>query len=186
VAKTTSGFNSDHTIRQYAPSDSYFATTYRFATIQNVTDDRQTTQCTKGTTKITVGQKPWPCFSHPVGPVFKLDHSIFVQIGQCLVEKVISRFLVHKIMFRILPRRPHLRSANFGPRFTRPHFTRAHRTDETNAGKSISSKYSRYMNASYSVILRHVSQRVSLIVVPGCLSGCLSVIPRPRPTAYHD
>jgi len=28
------------------------------------------------------------------------------------------------------------------------------------------------------------SQRVSLIVIPGCLSGCLSVIP--RPTAYHD
>ena len=33
-------------------------------------------------------------------------------------------------------------------------------------------------------LLRHVSQRVGLIVVPGCLSGCLSVIP--RPTAYHD
>jgi len=28
------------------------------------------------------------------------------------------------------------------------------------------------------------SQRVSLIVIPFCLSGCLSVIP--RPTAYHD
>jgi len=37
-------------------------------------------------------------------------------------------------------------------------------------------------------LLRHVSQRVSLIVVPGCLFGCLfvclSVIP--WPTAYHD
>jgi len=31
--------------------------TYRFATTQNVTDDRQTTQCTKGTTDSTVGQK---------------------------------------------------------------------------------------------------------------------------------
>jgi len=31
--------------------------TYRFAAIQNVTDDRQTTQCAKGTTGSTVGQK---------------------------------------------------------------------------------------------------------------------------------
>ena len=36
----------------------------------------------------------------------------------------------------------------------------------------------------YVGLLRHVSQRVSLKVIPGCLSGCLSVIP--RPTAYHD
>ena len=42
------------------------------------------------------------------------------------------------------------------------------------------------------LFLRHVSQRVGLIVVPGCLSVCLyvcmyvclSVIP--RPTAYQD
>jgi len=34
-------------------------------------------------------------------------------------------------------------------------------------------------------LLRHVSQRVSLIVVPDvCMSVCPSVIP--RPTAYHD
>ena len=36
----------------------FFARMYRFATIQNVTDDRQTTQCTKGLTDSTVGQKP--------------------------------------------------------------------------------------------------------------------------------
>jgi len=39
----------------------FFARTYCFATIQNVTDrrqtDRQTTQCTKGSTDSTVGQK---------------------------------------------------------------------------------------------------------------------------------
>jgi len=41
-----------HSFRQF------FARTYRFGTIQNVTDDRwQTTQCTKGTTDSTVGQK---------------------------------------------------------------------------------------------------------------------------------
>ena len=114
MAKTTSGFNSDRTIRQYAHSlllDSPFvpsiidcwavrakigkngclggrrgetgsrnmaatqkinffkpwfpiryfrqflAKTYRFATIQNVTDDRQTTQCAKYATDSTVGQK---------------------------------------------------------------------------------------------------------------------------------
>jgi len=39
----------------------FFARTYCFATIQNVTDrrqttDRQTTQCTKGLTDSTVGQ----------------------------------------------------------------------------------------------------------------------------------
>ena len=33
-------------------------------------------------------------------------------------------------------------------------------------------------------LLRHVSQRVGLIVIPGCRDVCLSVIP--RPTAYHD
>jgi len=49
------------------------------------------------------------------GPVFRLDYSNFVQIRQCLVEKVIWWFLVRKIIVRILPRRPHLRSANFGP-----------------------------------------------------------------------
>jgi len=35
----------------------FFASTCRFATIQNVTDDRETTQCTKGATDSTVGQK---------------------------------------------------------------------------------------------------------------------------------
>jgi len=35
-----------------------------------------------------------------------------------------------------------------------------------------------------SVTVASRSQRVSLIVIPFCLSGCLSVIP--RPTAYHD
>jgi len=33
-------------------------------------------------------------------------------------------------------------------------------------------------------LLRHVSQRVGLIVIPGCLFVCLPVIR--RPTAYHD
>ena len=35
----------------------FLAKTYRFTTIQNVTDDRQTTQCPKGATYSTVGQK---------------------------------------------------------------------------------------------------------------------------------
>jgi len=43
----------------------------------------------------------------------------FVQIGQCLVEIVISRFLVRKIMVRILPTRPYIWSSDFGPPFTR-------------------------------------------------------------------
>ena len=45
----------------FTPSDSFFARTYRFATIQNVTDRRQTDrrQCTKGSTNSTVGQKLW-------------------------------------------------------------------------------------------------------------------------------
>jgi len=37
----------------------FFARTHRFATIQNVTDDRQTRHCTNGSTDSTVGQKPW-------------------------------------------------------------------------------------------------------------------------------
>jgi len=116
VAKTTSGFNSDRTIQQYAhglllqspfipfstdywsvraktrqngrlagrrgktgsrnmaatPKSTFWpwfpihffrqflAMTYRFATIQKrdrQTDDRQTTQCAKGSTDSTVGQK---------------------------------------------------------------------------------------------------------------------------------
>jgi len=40
----------------YSLLQTVLARTYRFATIQNVTD-RQTTQCTKGATDSTVGQK---------------------------------------------------------------------------------------------------------------------------------
>ena len=50
----------------------------------------------------------------------------FVQIGRCVVEIVISQFfnmitidhVVHRITVHILPTRPHLRFANFRPRFT--------------------------------------------------------------------
>jgi len=42
--------------------------------------------------------------------------------------------------------------------------------------------YRLYLDDSF--LLRHVSQRVSLIVIPFCLSVWMSVIP--RPTAYHD
>jgi len=41
------------------------------------------------------------------------------------------------------------------------------------------------LSVDHAFVLRHISQRVSLIVVPDvCMSVCLSVIP--RPTAYHD
>jgi len=104
------------------------------------------------TVKTQVPQLPqavWVCLG--------VTNPNFVQIGQCLVEKVISRFLVRKIMSAFCP---HVRT--YGPEISVPltvrmstgqHFTRAHRTDETNADKSISSKYSRYMYASYSVVL---------------------------------
>jgi len=36
----------------------------------------------------------------------------------------------------------------------------------------------------YVCVIASLSQRVSLIGIPFCLSGCVSVIP--RPTAYHD
>jgi len=53
--KKSSFWSWIHSFRQF------FARTYRFATIQNVTyrqmTDRQTTQCTNGTTVSTVGQK---------------------------------------------------------------------------------------------------------------------------------
>jgi len=43
------------TLVSYSLFQTVLAGTYRFATIQNVTD-RQTTQCTKGATDSTVGQ----------------------------------------------------------------------------------------------------------------------------------
>jgi len=52
----------------------FSARTYRFATIQNITDrqtDRQTTQCAKGATYSTVGQKPW------VRPVWRRTYALF-------------------------------------------------------------------------------------------------------------
>jgi len=49
------------TLVSYSLDIQFLARTYRFATIQNVTDrrqtDRQTTQCTKGSADSTVGQK---------------------------------------------------------------------------------------------------------------------------------
>jgi len=44
--------------------------------------DRQTTQCTKGLTDNTVGQKPWLCFPGRAGPVFRLDRGLHMQINQ--------------------------------------------------------------------------------------------------------
>jgi len=47
------------TLISYSLLQTVLAKTYCFATIglQNVTDDRQTTQCAKGVTDSTVGQK---------------------------------------------------------------------------------------------------------------------------------
>ena len=46
----------------YSLLQTVLARTCRFATIQNVTDDRQTTQYAKGATDSTVGQK-WSIFT---------------------------------------------------------------------------------------------------------------------------
>jgi len=58
--------------------------TYRFATIQNVTDRRQTTHCTKGLTDSTVGQKPW------VRPVWRRTPLFYVTILAILCIKGIT------------------------------------------------------------------------------------------------
>jgi len=45
------------TLVSYSLLQTVLAKTYRFATIQNVTDDRQMTHCAKGVTDSAVGQK---------------------------------------------------------------------------------------------------------------------------------
>jgi len=52
--------------------------------------------------------------------IYKRSHNNCEKCEQCLymTQKVISRFLVHKITVCILPTCPHLQSTNFGPLFT--------------------------------------------------------------------
>jgi len=199
VAKTTSGFNSDCPIRQYAhglllespfipstidcwavrakikqkrpvgakpevwiwlsPKKSTFwpwfpihslrpflAKTYRFATIQNVRDDRQTltdidrrtTKCAKGATDSTVGQK---CFERFYNFSFeKNTFSAFL-------------FIFCLSIWNSCMGQPEM------------------------AGST---------KRVLLMVLRHVRREWALLSFHSvCLSGCLLVIPRPR-TAYHD
>jgi len=77
-------------------------------------------------------------------------------------------FRVRKKVVRLWPDRP--------DRQLRP-CTESYLSSDT---KSVNCECSNYLELTVA----SRSQRVSLIVIPFCLSGCLSVIP--RPTAYHD